>query len=161
MSFRVLAGFSWACLAAACNLGKSDDQSRPLPAPEPASSAAPSRPAEAPATATPRPKEPERAGPKPTTTSTSGAPKPDPTHSPGPASTTDAGSAATATPTALPTPTLPPFDAGTISATCIPKCQASLSACISKPVPLDAGFPSLESMSECKKVFEECRSACE
>jgi hypothetical protein len=43
---------------------------------------------------------------------------------------------------------------------CITKCQASLSACLSKPVPMDAGVPSLESMAECKKVFEDCRTAC-
>jgi len=35
-----------------------------------------------------------------------------------------------------------------------------LQACISKPIPLDAGAPSVEALSECRKAFEDCRAAC-
>jgi hypothetical protein len=159
MFSRAVAGFSCAFLCLSCNLGKGEDPARPLPAPEPASSIVPSRPAAAPPpTPAPRPKDPERAAGKATatTTTTSGStPAPTATAT----SSADAGSPATPAPAPLPT-SLPTFDAGAISATCLPKCQASLSACISKPVPLDAGFPSLESMAECKKLFEDCQSAC-
>jgi hypothetical protein len=162
MSSRVAAGVSCAFLCLGCNFGKSDDQSRPLPAPEPASSIVPTRPAVAPPpTPAPRPRDPERAATKPNpTTPTAEPPTPAATATATTTSPVDAGSPGAATPSALPT-SLPSFDAGAISATCLPKCQASLSACISKPVPLDAGFPSLESMAECKKLFEDCRSACQ
>jgi hypothetical protein len=161
MSSRAVAGLSCVFLCLGCNLGKGEDQSRPLPAPEPASSITPSRPVVATSpTPAPRPKDPERVATKPTaTTTTTAEPTPAPTATATATSSADAGSPGTPAPTPLPT-SLPTFDAGAISATCLPKCQASLSACISKPVPLDAGFPSLESMAECKKLFEDCQSAC-
>jgi hypothetical protein len=160
MSSRAVAGLSCVFLCLGCNLGKSEDQSRPLPAPEPASSITPSRPAVATSpTPAPRPKDPERAAGKPTATATTTTAEPTPAPTGADTSGVDAGSPGTPAPTPLPT-SLPTFDAGAMSATCLPKCQASLSACISKPVPLDAGFPSLESMAECKKLFEDCQSAC-
>jgi hypothetical protein len=135
----------------ACKLGKDNEQEqRSLPTPEPASTAPPSRPVEAEPPHTDRPKEPSRpaspsapASPKPTATATTTAPP------------ADAGAAAPA-PSAS-SATAPAADKVN---QCITKCQASLSACITKPVPLDAGIPNLESMTECKKAFEDCRTAC-
>jgi hypothetical protein len=147
---------------AACRLGRSDEQSdRPLPAPEPSSKTPPSRPAEAPAPAPNRPRESDDVPNRPT-----GAPA-----TTGKANSEPAGSAPTATGSAAPTPsaapaptlTLPAVDGGLSvpTAACIQKCQARLQACISKPMPLDAGLPSLESMAECKKAFEDCRTDCQ
>jgi outer membrane biosynthesis protein TonB len=141
----------------ACKLGKDNEQTdRPLPAPEPASTTPPSRPVEA-EPPRDRPKDP---APRPPSEGTPASPKP---ATPTPTSTS--------TPTATSTATA---DAGAPAASdagapasandklnqCIAKCQGSLSACLAKPVPLDAGVPSLESMSECKKAFEDCRAAC-
>jgi cytoskeletal protein RodZ len=140
----------------ACKLGKDDEQSaRPLPAPEPASTTPPSRPVEAepprdrPKDTTPRPPSDEPASPKPAT------PTPTPTTTPTATATATADAGAPAA-----------SDAGAPAAgadklnQCVAKCQGSLSACLAKPVPLDAGVPSLESMAECKKAFEDCRAAC-
>jgi hypothetical protein len=140
----------------ACKLGKDSEQSdRPLPAPEPASTTPPSRPVEA---------DPPRDRPKEPT------PRPPSEDSPAsPASPKPATPASTATPTATATADAAApaaSDAGAPAAggdklnQCIAKCQGSLSACLAKPVPLDAGVPSLESMAECKKAFEDCRAAC-
>ena len=140
----------------ACKIGKDDEQSsRPLPTPEPASTTPPSRPAE-PEPA--RPKEPTPRAPSDTTPET---PKPA-TPTPAPTAT----STATATTTADAAAPAPTADAGAAApgpdkmTQCITKCQGGLSACLSKPIPLDAGVPSLESMSECKKAFEDCQKAC-
>jgi hypothetical protein len=145
----------------ACKIGKDDEQSsRPLPTPEPASTtpstkpeveqlrdprakpATPSRPADE------SPESPRPTSPTPTATAT--------------ATTTTAPTATGTADAAAPAPS----DAGAAASgadklnQCIAKCQASLSGCLTKPVPLDAGVPSLESMSECKKAFEDCRTAC-
>jgi hypothetical protein len=149
----------------ACKIGKDDEQSsRPLPAPEPASTtpstkseveqlrdprakpAAPSRPAEE-SPASPQPTSPT---PTPTPTATATA-----TTTTAPTATGTADAAAPA-----------PSDAGAAAGgadklnQCIAKCQASLSGCLTKPVALDAGVPSLESMQECRNAFEACRTAC-
>jgi hypothetical protein len=134
----------------ACKLGKDDEQSgRTLPAPEPASTTPPSRPVEADPPKTERPKE---STPRPTSDETPVSPKPTSTSTTAPT----AGDAAAPAPSAS---TATPSGGDKLNA-CISKCQAGLSACLAKPIPLDAGVPSLESMSECKKAFEDCRTAC-
>jgi hypothetical protein len=144
----------------ACKLGKDDEQTaRPLPAPEPASTTPPSRPAES-EPRTDRPREPPRdTPPRDTPPSTPATPKPTAT-TPAPTATATATADAAApapTATALADAAAPAPDKMT---QCLTKCQGSLSACLSKPVPFDAGVPSLESMAECKKAFEDCRTAC-
>jgi outer membrane biosynthesis protein TonB len=140
----------------ACKLTKDDEQSdRPLPTPEPASTTPPARPtenepprAERPKETTPREPSPESApSPKPTATA------------PSPTATTPSTSDAAA-PAPTPSASSAPAPGADKLNQCISKCQASLSACLSKPVPFDAGVPSLESMQECKKAFEDCRTAC-
>jgi hypothetical protein len=145
----------------ACKIGKDDEQSsRPLPSPEPASTTPSTKPEveqlrdprAKPATqnkpADEPPAEPRPTSPTPTVTTT--------------ATATTAPTATGAADAAAPAPS----DAGAAASgadklnQCIAKCQASLSGCLAKPVPLDAGVPSLESMSECKKAFEDCRTAC-
>ncbi|HEX6274049.1 MAG TPA: hypothetical protein VFZ53_13465 [Polyangiaceae bacterium] len=142
----------------ACKLGKDDEQSaRPLPTPEPASTTPPSRPVES-EPRPERPKEPPRDTPpsSPATPTTPATPKPTATTpAPTATATTTADAAAPAATTADAAAPAPDK-----LAQCLTKCQASLSACLSKPVPFDAGVPSLESMAECKKAFEDCRTVC-
>jgi cytoskeletal protein RodZ len=147
----------------ACKIGRDDEQgSRPLPTPEPASTTPSTKPEveqlrdPRAKPATPRrpadesPASPPPASPTPTATATATA-----TTTTAPTATGTADAAAPA-----------PSDAGAAASgadklnQCIAKCQASLSGCLTKPVPLDAGVPSLESMAECKKAFEDCRTAC-
>jgi len=141
----------------ACKIGKDDEQSsRSLPAPEPASST-PSTKSEVEQLRDPRAK------PKTPSRPAADSPESPPPAPPTPTATTAPTATATAD-GAAPAPAA--TDAGTATGgadkltQCIAKCQASLSGCLAKPVPLDAGVPSLESMSECKKAFEDCRTAC-
>jgi hypothetical protein len=145
----------------ACKLGKDNEQTdRPLPAPEPASTTPPARPVENAPPRQERPKEPPPRDPAPSEPTPSNPTKPKPAT---PAATATATTTATAD-AAAPAPTAATADAAAPApdkmTQCLTKCQGSLSACLSKPVPFDAGVPSLESMAECKKAFEDCRVAC-
>src|SRR5688572_8758459 len=137
-----------------CKFGKSDDSAaRPLPPPEPPAPDAGLIEAVAPSD-TPRRPPAQRDTPRRDTDT------PPPAETAAPTATApaeDAGTAATPTASALPT-AAPDLQDKAIA--CMNKCQGSLSGCMSKPVPLDGGIPSLESMSECKKAFDECRTAC-
>jgi hypothetical protein len=146
-----------------CKFGKSDDSGdRPLPAPEPpAPDAGPIEPVVP--SDTPRRAPAQRDTPRPATDTPPPAETAAPTAA---APAADAGSTSTPTstpptptPTASALPTAAP-DLQDKAIACMNKCQGSLSGCMSKPVPLDGGIPSLESMSECKKAFDECRTAC-
>jgi hypothetical protein len=142
----------------ACKLGKdSEQEGRALPAPEPASTTPPARPVDNEPTPRERPKEPAPREPTPSSPAT---PKPTATPTPtaAPTATATADAAAPApTTTATADAAAPAPDKMT---QCLTKCQGSLSACLAKPIPLDAGVPSLESMAECKKAFEDCRAVC-
>jgi hypothetical protein len=149
-----------------CKFGKSDDSGdRPLPAPEPpAPDAGPIEPV--------APSDTPRRAPAPRDTPRRDTDTPPPAETAAPAApppAEDAGSTSTPTPTSTTTPTATPTTSALPTAApdlqdkaiaCMNKCQGSLSGCMSKPVPLDGGIPSLESMSECKKAFDECRTAC-
>jgi hypothetical protein len=149
---------------AACNFGKKAEQTdRALPAPEPSSAIAPSLPAATPqaapnrpATAAPTAQQPAGTAGTATTAPTTNKPS---------ATPSAAASASSAAPAPAPTPavTLPQVDGGLSipSAACIQKCQGRLQACMSKPVALDGGLPTLDSLSECKKAFEDCRTDCQ
>ena len=141
----------------ACKLGKDDEQSsRALPAPEPASKTPSSK------TEVEQLRDPRAKAPTPSRPAEGSPESPRPTSPTPTATATTAPTATAAADAAAPAPTP---DAGAATGSdklnqCVAKCQASLSGCLAKPVPLDAGVPSLESMSECKKAFEDCRTAC-
>jgi hypothetical protein len=153
----IVAGLVAAALSA-CKFGKSDDSAdRPLPAPEPPAPDAgpalePAAPAEAPRRTTPREK------PR-TETDTAAPSEPAPAETAAPAAgttaTADAGGTAPA-----PSATAAAPDLQDKAIACMNKCQSSLSGCMSKPVALDGGIPDMSAMSECKKAFDECRTAC-
>jgi hypothetical protein len=149
---------------AACNFGKKAEQTdRALPAPEPSSAIAPSLPAATPqaapnrpATAAPTAQQPAGTAGTPTATPTTNKPSATPSATPSASSTAPA-------PSPTPAVTLPQVDGGLSipTAACIQKCQGRLQACMSKPVALDGGLPTLDSLSECKKAFEDCRTDCQ
>jgi hypothetical protein len=143
----------------ACKLGRDNEQTdRVLPTPEPASTTPPTRPAQPETQPKERPKEPtprEPSLPSPATPVPAPAPKPTTTTTPTATATADA---AAPTPTATADAAAPAPGADKVTQ-CATRCQASLSGCLAK-VPLDAGVPSLDSMSACKKEFEDCRTAC-
>jgi len=157
----VVVGGASALLSASCKLGRQDEQTdRALPPPEPSAAVQPIRPTEvepvaAPRRDTPRPRtEPQPAAGEPATPKTA---------TPTPAATSEATGTATAT-AAPPAPATPQLGTAgapvTLNANCLPKCQSSLQACISKPIPLDAGAPSVEALAQCRSAFEDCRAAC-
>lgn len=142
-----------------CKLARNEEQTgRDLPPPEPAASTLPSKPTELPAPP-PRPRDPDRAVTRPATTSTEPAARPPATAAPAPDSPDPAPA-----PTATATATAPTAGAAggppTLNPSCLPKCQSALQGCISKPAAGDGGLPSLESMAECRKAFDECRKEC-
>jgi hypothetical protein len=141
-----------------CKLARNDEQSgRELPPPEPSAANPPSKPTEL-AAPTPRPRDPERAPTRPATTTTEPAARP--------ASPAEPAAAPTAPAPASPDPAPSPATGAagsapvTLNPNCLPKCQATLQACVSKPPALDGGLPSLESMAECRKGFDDCRKEC-
>jgi hypothetical protein len=147
----------------ACNFGSKGEQTdRPLPEPEPSSKTPPARPAEATPTP-PRPRESDKpAAPATATAEANPTSKAEPATKPDAAKSAPTSTASAPAPVPAPTLTLPPVDGGLSipTAACIQKCQGRLQACMSKPVALDGGLPSLDSMSECKKAFEDCRGDC-
>jgi outer membrane biosynthesis protein TonB len=143
----------------ACKLARNDEQTdRDLPPPEPSAENQPTKRSELPAP-TPRPREVDRPAPRPAEPSEPGArptPRAEPptTSEPAPAPPVAAPSATTTTETGA------AGSAPTLNPNCLPKCQATLQGCISKPPALDGGLPSLESMAECRKAFDDCRKEC-
>jgi len=161
LALVVLGGAS-ALLVASCKLGRQDEQTgRELPPPEPSAAVQPIKPTEVEPVAAPRNRDTPRprAEPQPAT----GEPAAPKAATPSPAAPSDPTGTATAT-AAPPAPTTPQAGSAgapvALNANCLPKCQSSLQACISKPIPLDAGAPSVEALSECRKAFEDCRAAC-
>jgi len=143
-----------------CKLARNDEQSgRELPPPEPSAATAPSKPTELPAPA-PRPRDADRAPTRPATTTTEPAARPATPAEPAPAPT----AAPTDAPAPAPSPSPATGAAGSapvaLNPSCLPKCQATLQACVSKPPALDGGLPSLESLAECRKAFDDCRKEC-
>jgi hypothetical protein len=136
-----------------CKLARNEEQTgRDLPPPEPAASYLPSKPTDLPAP-TPRPRDTDRAAPRPAT--------PEPTTKPvTPPEPADPAAPTTEAPAPAPTATGAAGAAPALNATCLPRCQTMLQACVSNPPALDGGLPSLESMAECRKGFEDCRREC-
>jgi hypothetical protein len=150
-----------------CKLARKQEQTgRELPPPEPAATNPPSKPTELPAP-TPRPRDTAGAPTRPATTSTEPVAKPatpsEAGGTPQPAPAAPAATpAATVSATAAP-PATAPAAAGAppaLDTSCLPRCQSALQACVSKPPALDGGLPSLESMAECRKAFDDCRKEC-
>jgi hypothetical protein len=138
-----------------CKLARNEEQTgRDLPPPEPAASYLPSKPTDLPAP-TPRPRDTDRAVPR------SPAPTPEPTTQPAaPPEPADIGVPTTDPPAPIPTATGVAGAAPALNANCLPKCQTRLQACVANPPALDGGLPSLESMAECRKAFDDCRQEC-
>ena len=144
-----------------CKLARNEEQTgRDLPPPEPAASVLPSKPGELPSPP-PRPRDGDRAVPRPA--ATPAEPTTKPTTKAEPTATTEPTAAApTLAPTLAPTSTATGTAgaAPTLDTSCLPKCQSKLQGCVSKPPPTDGGLPSLESLAECRKAFDDCRKEC-
>jgi hypothetical protein len=143
-----------------CKLARNDEQTgRELPPPEPSAASQPTKPTDLPAPPA-RPRDADRPAPRPAEPSDPARPSPPaaPTTTTEPAPAPPATGAPSATATTAPTGAA--GAAPTLNPQCLPKCQATLQGCISQPPALDGGLPSLESMAECRKGFDECRKEC-